>query len=118
MIYCVSVTPTGKYAIHTSDRDDPIVLNGMALANLTAKDAAGYLYALDLAERARGEQPRNLLRVSVERALASNSQSLSRNVLDIMAAVNWMLPDLKYPPDVLKALIESIAAEHNLILRD
>lgn len=97
--------------------DVPLVLDGVSLTNLDNRGAAGYLYALELADRSHtGHKSR--LSMAVDRTIKSGSKDRALNVLDVVASVRWMIPSLQCPNDVLILFIKRVAAEHDLILQE
>jgi hypothetical protein len=108
----------GTFEIRRAETRELVVLDDVPLSGLGKATAAEYLYALDLADTARGVLGKGRVRRAVERALNRHSDSPVRNTADLVASVRWMLPDLVCPHDILAVWVRRIAAETDVLLHD
>jgi hypothetical protein len=116
--YETATLADGTFEIRRAETREIVVLDDVPLSGLNKATAAEYLYALDLADTARGVLGKGRVRLAVERAINRQADGPVRNTGDLVASVRWMLPNLVCPHDILAVWVRRIAAESHILLQD
>ena len=104
------------YDIRMRANDEIAMIGDVPLSGLEPRAAGEYLYALLLVETARNPGHSHIIKRAVERSIRRDEKSVTRHLLDLIASVKWMMPDIAIPDEVLLILVRKFAAELDVIL--